>query len=98
VPNKILEAQITLDQLDTSIMRPAMSIKVKIETESLSNVLSVPLKAVHQTGEGWQVRIRSNGTWGDRSVRLGESNGTDVVIVDGLSTGELIAPDYGKAK
>jgi HlyD family secretion protein len=98
VPNKILEAQIALDRLDTAIMRPAMSIKVKIETESLSNVLSVPLKAVHQTGEGWEVKTRSNGTWRDRRVRLGESNGTDVVIVDGVSSGELIAPDYGKAK
>jgi HlyD family secretion protein len=98
VPNKILEAQIALDQLDTSVMRPAMSIKVKIETDLLSNVLVVPLKAVHQTGEGWEVKVRSNGSWRERSVRLGESNGTDVVILDGISSGELIAPDYGKAK
>jgi HlyD family secretion protein len=98
VPNKILEAQITLDRLDTSIMRPAMSIKVKIETRSLSNVVAVPLKAIHQTGEAWEVKVKADGIWRDRSVRLGESNGTDVVIVDGVNSGERIASDYGRAK
>jgi multidrug resistance efflux pump len=98
IPNRILEVQIGLDQLDTSIMRPAMSVKVKIETASLSNVFAVPLRAVHQTEEGWLVKVKSDSGWRDRAVKLGASNATDVVIADGVKNGERIATDYGKAK
>jgi HlyD family secretion protein len=97
VANRILESQITLDHLDTSIMRPAMSVKVKIETESLSDAIVVPLGAVLRTSEGWLVRVRSDGGWRDRPVQLGASNSTDVVITDGVKSGEKIAPDYQKA-
>jgi len=98
IPNKILEVRIGLDRLDTAIMRPAMSIKSKIETGTISNVLVVPLKAVRTTAEGSIVRIRAGTGWQDRRVRLGDSNGTDVVIVEGLHAGERIAADYAKAK
>src|SRR5262249_19411808 len=98
IPNRILEVQIALEQLDTSIMRPAMSIKVKIETASLSNVIAVPLKAVHQTADGWLVKVKSEGGWRDQRVQLGASNATDVVVADGLKNGDRIAMDYGKVK
>jgi len=98
IPNRILEAQIALDQLDTSIMRPAMSIKVKIETESLPDVIAVPLRSLHQAGDGWLVKVNSNGEWRDRPVRLGASNATDVVVTEGLTEGERIATEYGKAR
>ncbi len=98
IPNKILEARIVLDKLDTAIMRPAMSIKSKIETGVISDVLAVPLKAVHTTSEGSLVRIKTAAGWQDRRVRLGQSNGTDVVIEEGLKPGDRIATDYSKAK
>jgi HlyD family secretion protein len=98
IPNKILEARILLDRLDTTIMRPAMSIKSKIETGLIPNVLAVPLKAVHTTTEGSMVRIRTAAGWQDRHVRLGQSNGIDVVIQEGLNAGDRIASDYSKAK
>jgi multidrug resistance efflux pump len=98
IPNRILEAQIALDQLDTSVMRPAMSIKVKIETGSLTDVLAVPLRAVHQTADGWLVKVKSEGGWHDRAVKLGASNATDVVVGEGLKAGERIAADYGRVK
>ena len=98
IPNRILEAQIALDQLDTSVMRPAMSIKVKIETAMLTDVLAVPLRAVHQTADGWLVKVRSNGGWHDRAVKLGASNSTDVVVADGLKAGDRIAADYTRVR
>ncbi len=60
IPNKILETQISLDQLDASIMRPGMSIKTRIETASIPNCLTVPLKAVRTTLEGSRVKVRTN--------------------------------------
>jgi multidrug efflux pump subunit AcrA (membrane-fusion protein) len=98
IPNRILEAEVALDQLDTSIMRPAMSIKVKIETALLADVLAVPLKAVHQTEDGWLVKIKSDGGWQDRAVRLGASNARDVVVAEGLKSGDRIAAEYARVK
>jgi hypothetical protein len=36
IPNKVLDVQIALDQLDV-VMRPAMSIRLKIETNSVTD-------------------------------------------------------------
>ena len=98
IPNRILEAQIALDQLDTGVMRPAMSIKVKIETAMLTDVLAVPLRAVHQTADGWLVKLRADGRWHDRAVKLGASNSTDVVVAEGLKAGDRIAAEYTRVR
>lgn len=98
IPNKILEVQIALDQLDTSIMRPAMSVKTKIATSSIENCLAVPLKSVRTTAEGSMVKVKTDQGWRQQQVRLGESNGTEVVIVEGLKAGDQIASDFAKAK
>lgn len=98
IPNKILEVQIALDQLDTSIMRPAMSVKAKIATSSIENCLAVPLKAVRTTAEGSMVKVKTGEGWREHQVKLGESNGNEVVIVEGLNAGDRIASDFAKAK
>jgi HlyD family secretion protein len=98
IPNKILDIQIALDQLDISIMRPAMSVKAKVETSSLENCLAVPLKAVRTTAEGSMVKVKSDQGWREHRVKLGESNGTEVVILEGLKAGDRIGADFAKAK
>jgi HlyD family secretion protein len=98
IPNKILDIQIALDQLDISIMRPAMSVKAKVETSSVENCLAVPLKAVRTTAEGSMVKVKSDQGWREQMVKLGESNGTEVVILEGLKAGDRIGADFAKAK
>ena len=98
IQNKILYVEIELDRLDTSLMRPAMGIKTKIETGALTNCLSVPLKAVRNTATGAQVKVRTLDGWRDQAVKLGEANATDVVIVEGLHAGDRVASDYAKVK
>jgi HlyD family secretion protein len=96
--NKILEVRLTLDQLDTSIIRPAMSIKARIETAAIENCLAVPLKAVRTTTQGAMVKVKTEAGWREPQVKLGESNGTDVIITEGLSAGDRVAADFSKAK
>jgi HlyD family secretion protein len=98
IPNKILDIQIALDQLDTSIMRPAMSVKAKVETSEIENCLAVPLKAVRTTAEGSMVKVKTDQGWREQRVKLGESNGTEVVILEGLKAGDRIGADFAKAK
>jgi RND family efflux transporter MFP subunit len=98
IPNKILEVQVALDQLDTSIMRPAMSVKVKIEIGSINDCFAVPLKAVLITADGAKVKVRSDAGWSERQVKLGESNGTEIIVTEGLTAGDRVAADFSKAK
>ncbi|HET9531378.1 MAG TPA: efflux RND transporter periplasmic adaptor subunit [Blastocatellia bacterium] len=98
IPNKVLEAQVALDNLDTSIMRPAMSIKVKIEIASISDCLAVPLKAVLITADGALVKVKTETGWREQRVTLGESNGIDIVITEGIKAGDRVAADFSKAK
>jgi multidrug resistance efflux pump len=98
IPNKILEVQIALDNLDVSIMRPAMSVKTRIETSSIENCLAVPLKAIRTTAEGALVKVMTEQGWREQIVKLGESNGTEVIILEGLKSGNRIAIDFAKAK
>ncbi len=98
IPNKILDVEITLDKLDTSIMRPAMSIKAKVETASIADCLAVPLKAIRNTADGATVKVKTEQGWREQAVKLGESNGVEVVITEGVKAGDHIAADYSKAK
>jgi len=98
IPNKILEARIALDNLDTAIMRPGMSVKARIETASIPDCLAVPLKSLRTTASGSIVKIRTGQGWQEQAVKLGESNGTEVVVVEGLRAGDRIAVDFAKAK
>jgi HlyD family secretion protein len=98
IPNKILDIQIALDQLDTSIMRPSMSVKAKVETSSIENCLAVPLKAVRTRAEGSMIKVKTDQGWREQLVKLGESNGTEVVIIEGLKAGDRIGADFAKAK
>ena len=98
IPNKVLDVQIALDQLDVSVMRPAMSIRLKIETNSISDCIAVPLKAVLTTAEGAVVKVRSDAGWRAQKVKLGDSNGVDIVVSEGLNKGDRVAADYLKAR
>ncbi|MEK6322203.1 MAG: efflux RND transporter periplasmic adaptor subunit [Acidobacteriota bacterium] len=98
IPNKVLDVQIALDQLDILVMRPAMSVRVKIETNSIADCEAVPLKAVLTTAEGAVVKVRSDTGWRTQKVKLGDSNGTDIVVVEGLSAGDRVAVDFLKAR
>jgi len=98
IPNKILDVEITLDKLDISIMRPAMSIKAKIETASIPDCLVVPLKAVRNTADGAALKVKTEQGWREQAVKLGESNGAEVVVTEGVKAGEHIAADFSKAK
>jgi multidrug resistance efflux pump len=98
IQNKVLDVQIALDQLDISVMRPAMSIWLKIETNSIADCIAVPLKAVLTTSEGAMVKVKSGAGWRQQKVKLGDSNGTDIVVTDGLKVGDNVAVDFLKAR
>lgn len=99
IQNKILEVEVELDNLDTAIMRPGMSIKAKVVTATIDESIAVPIKAIRTTAEGSLVKLKTDaGSWQERKVNLGDSNGKEVIILDGLVPGQRIAADFSKAQ
>ncbi len=98
IPNKVLDVQVAIDELDISLMRPAMSLKIKVETGAIENCLAVPLKAVRVTADGAKVKLKSDTGWKDHAVKLGESNGEEVIVTEGLKPGDRILSDFSKAR
>ena len=98
IPNKVLDVQIKLDQLDTSLLRPSMSVKTKLETRTLADCLAVPLKAVRTTADGSKVKVKTEAGWREQPVKLGDSNGNEVIVTEGIKAGEKVAVDFVKAK
>jgi len=75
-----------------------MSVKAKVKTSSIENCLAVPLKAVRTTADGSMIKVKTDQGWREQPVKLGESNGIEVVILEGLKAGDRIGDDFAKAK
>jgi multidrug efflux pump subunit AcrA (membrane-fusion protein) len=73
-----------------------MTIRARIETAAYSGVLAIPLSAVRTVAGRVVVRVRDGAQWRDRSIELGESNGAEVIVRQGLQPGDRIATDYVK--
>lgn len=95
-----VRVRVAFDSLDKRIL-PQMSIKVAfrgtsgIETASHRNV-TLPKKAV-QTMDGREVVfVIQKNTAERRAVTVASSNGTDVVLSGGVTTGEKVAVEWSK--
>jgi Membrane-fusion protein len=83
--SKVFEVMIQVNEYD-SILRPAMTTKNSIITDEISDVLFVPLEAIHGT-DSLQY-VFSNGV--RKQVIAGQSNDNEIVILEGLYEGDLV--------
>jgi len=89
-PSKVYDATITIDDPDVELMRPGMAVRLKIQEQQLSQVISVPLKSIHY--EKHQAQVFVKGTLGQSAVDitvLGQSAGSAYIKGD-LSNGDQI--------
>ena len=75
-------------------LRPGMTAEVTILIDRLDDVISVPVRAVITYGGRQHIRVqRPDGSWEDRTVKLGKANTEYVQITEGLDEGEHVALD-----
>ena len=92
--------KILLDEQDTMTIRPGMSVRADIYTESSEETLAVPVQAVlfdedaddDEEGKEEQtyVFVMEDGKAVRRDVETGISSDSDQEIIDGLKEGELV--------
>jgi hypothetical protein len=91
-PREILDAKV----LEVEVALPAderlkvgMTVDLALPWEG-GRGLVMPLAAVRETGgEAW-VKVRSEGRWERRKVRLGARTSTEVIVLEGLKEGEVV--------
>lgn len=82
---KVFEVIINVNEFD-SILRPAMTTKNTIITNTFTSELFIPIESVHTTDSiSWVVSDKKR-----KQVKLGESNDNEIVVKEGLSEGEEI--------
>jgi HlyD family secretion protein len=78
---------VNLDTSDPELMRPGMSVKVEVETTSLSDVVLAPRQALAFEGDGVYVILARGGR---QPVQLGPCNVLECVLEDGPPVGTTL--------
>lgn len=71
-------------------LRIGLNGDVTIETISIPDALIIPIEAIREQNSGKFVYKKTNKTYSLVPVTIGEQNGTDVVITEGLSLGDEV--------
>ncbi|MFA6849038.1 MAG: efflux RND transporter periplasmic adaptor subunit [Selenomonadaceae bacterium] len=87
---------VTLDVDDPeSLLKPAMTARVEINTAEKANVLAVPISALKtNNGGSYVVLVNSDGTMENRNVTTGIYSDDYVEIIDGVEEGDKISMTY----
>lgn len=86
---KVFEVVIDVTSIDTSL-RPAMTTSNSISTNTLKNVLSIPIECVHTEGTKSFVYKLDDKKAVKQEVKIGASNETHTVILEGLFAKEAV--------
>lgn len=80
-----------LDVLDpTPDLRPGMSARLTIRTDTIRNALSIPAQALEESDGRALVYVKSGAGFSSREVKL-VRRGESQVVIEGLRGGELVA-------
>lgn len=95
--SKVFEVRILINDRDTTL-RPAMTTANEILIAKASNVISIPLEAVHAEGTTTFVYLKQGGGV-KQEVKLGLQNDNAAVVLEGISSKDeiLLSPPPGAA-
>lgn len=87
--------ELVVTDKDRALLRPGMSADVDIASKVLNDVLLVPLTAIITRGTERFVRLADGS---EKKVVVGPHDGSQIVILEGLSEGEAIRPIGAQAR
>ncbi|MBB6459812.1 efflux RND transporter periplasmic adaptor subunit [Flammeovirga kamogawensis] len=88
---KVFEVSILLAKTD-STLRPSMTTSNEIKTEEKTDILLIPIEALHVQGDSANfVFIKNINSYDIQEVKIGLMNDQDVEIISGLKENDIIA-------
>ncbi len=80
-----------------SLLHPGFTVLANITVDQRNNVLTVPVKAVRQSGRDRVVRALVNGVVEERTVTTGVTDGQNIEVTSGLQEGDLVVVESAQA-
>jgi len=91
-PVKYFQTVITLNENDTEMMKPGVKLKTEIMAGELKDVVVVPRSAVVKKEDGFVAYVeRGPGQFEAATVTLGQGDLIQVVVTEGLWSGQTLA-------
>lgn len=91
-PVKYFQTVVSLDKNDAALMKPGVKLKAEISASSLQSVVVVPRSAVIKKESDYFVYIvKGAGQFEPVKVKLGQGDMIQVVVTEGLQTGQTLA-------
>lgn len=87
---KVFEVLVKINSEDTTL-RPSMSTQNRIKTRQLTDVISVPLEAVHASDSITFVYLSNGSGLVKQEIETGLSSETHIEVVKGIDSGDRIA-------
>ncbi len=89
----IKEYQVSINLTDSaehvSLLRPGLSADFEIVVQDRDDVLQVPMQSVVQIGKDYYCWILKGSETQRRKIKVGESNDTEIEILDGVAESEM---------
>ncbi|HUH05587.1 MAG TPA: efflux RND transporter periplasmic adaptor subunit [Kofleriaceae bacterium] len=82
---RFFKVTVALDQTDSEVMRPGMSVRVDVLTRAEADVLVAPRAALHSTATEWHAALAGGG---ERPVEIGFCTAQACTITSGLREGD----------
>jgi HlyD family secretion protein len=86
---QVYEVKIVINEYD-SILRPAMTTKNKILTNTVQNVLFIPIEAIFNNDSVTFVYKKDGGSAAKQQVIVGQSNENEIIIKAGLQAEDVV--------
>lgn len=86
---KLFQIMIELQETDDSV-RPGMTTSNSIITNQVKDVLTLPIEAIFSKDSISYVYAKSGFSITKKQVELGDSNNEDVIILNGISEGDVV--------
>ena len=88
--SKVFQVDVEIFESDTTL-RPGMTTSNTIVAELISEVVYIPLEALHAQGDSITfVLVKSGLTYIKQEVIVGKSNMDEAIILDGISEGDMV--------
>jgi multidrug efflux pump subunit AcrA (membrane-fusion protein) len=91
-PVKYFQTVVTMDETDPALMKPGVKLKAHISAGDLKSVLVIPRSAAVRKDSGFVAFIQTGpGKFEPTPVTLGQGNVIQVVVTEGLESGQVLA-------
>lgn len=97
-PVKYFQTVISLDKVEPELMKPGIKIKANIQAEEIKQALVIPRSALLEKDGKYFAYVQTGSQFETKPVTLGQGDLIQVVITEGLQSGQTIALNPPNAK